>query len=418
VSNNSNTFNDTSSALDSAYANTRANGMVHFAAAGNGGTSSISYPASIAGVNAVTAANRFGQRSSSSQYGTGLKFIAPGEDIFTTDRTGADSVPGDYAFVSGTSFASGYAAGIAALIISQNPSVTVPDIENKMQANCTDMGPAGYDTGYGYGLLNAFRAIKRSQPTNVSTRGRVETGNNVMIGGFIINGNASKKVIIRAIAPSLAQYGLTNLLADPVLELHASNGSLIVSNDNWRDTQETEIQASGLAPQNNLESAIVATLPPSNYTAIVKGKNATSGLALVEVYDLDSAVDSKLTNISTRGLVQTGDNVMIGGFILGGGGSLKVIIRAIGPSLAQYGLQALADPTLELHNGNGALIYQNDDWQSDQQQEITATGLAPPDTHESAIVQTLQPGNYTAIVRGKNSTSGIALVEVFNLETN
>jgi hypothetical protein len=419
VSNNSNTFNETSSALESAYATTRANGMVHFAAAGNGGTSSISYPASIPTVNAVTAANRFGQRSSSSQYGTGLKFTAPGEEIFTTDRTGiAGGASGDYVFASGTSFASGYAAGVAALIVSQNPSFSVTDIENKMQATCTDLGPAGYDTGFGYGMLNAYLAVKRSQPLNVSTRLRVETGNNVMIGGFIITGNASKKVIIRAIGPSLAQFNLTNLLADPVLELHGPNNALIVSDDNWRDTQQTEIQASGLAPQDDLESAIVATLPPGGYTAIVRGKNQTSGLGLVEVFDLDTAADSRLANISTRGFVQTGNNVMIGGFIIGGGGSLKVVVRAIGPSLAQFGLQALADPTLELHNGNGALIYQNDDWQSDQEQEITATGLAPSDIHESAIVQTLQPGGYTAIVRGKNSATGIALVEVFNLETN
>jgi hypothetical protein len=420
VSNNSNTFDETSSALESAYANTRAAGMVHFAAAGNGGTAAISYPASIASVNAVTAADRFGQRWSSSQYGTGLKFIAPGVEIFTTDRTGADSVPGDYAFVSGTSFASAYAAGIAALFVSQSPSFTAADVENQMQRTSTDLGPAGYDTDYGYGMPNASRAVKRSQPINVSTRLRVETGENIGIGGFIITGNQSKQILLRGIGPSLSQHGVANVLADPIIELHDSTGAIAATNDNWKDTQQSAIQASGLAPQNDLESAILTTLSPGSYTVFVQGTNQSSGVALVEVWDLSPTDGSKLANISTRGRVQLGDNVMIGGFILGGdgGGSLTVLVRAIGPSLAQYGLQALADPTLELHNGNGTLIGQNDDWRSDQEQAIINSGFPPSDNHESAILATLAPGNYTAIVRGKNSTSGVALVEVYNLQTN
>jgi hypothetical protein len=328
-------------------------------------------------------------------------------------------VSGDYAFVSGTSFASSYAAGVAALIVSQNPSFTAADVENQMQRSCTDLGPAGYDTGFGYGMLNAYRAVKRSQPINVSTRLRVETGDNIGIGGFIITGNQSKQVLMRGIGPSLAQYGVANVLGDPIIELHDSTHA-IATNDNWKDTQRSAIQASGLAPQNDLESAILMTLSPGSYTVFVQGTNQSSGVALVEVYDLSPTDGSKLTNISTRGRVQLGDNVMIGGFILGGdgGGSLTVLVRAIGPSLAQYGLQALADPTLELHNGNGALIAQNDDWRSDQEQAIINSGFPPSDNHESAILATLAPGNYTAIVRGKNSTSGVALVEVFNLQTN
>jgi hypothetical protein len=269
-------------------------------------------------------------------------------------------------------------------------------------------------------MLNAYRAVKRSQPTNVSTRLRVETGDNVGIGGFIITGNQSKQILVRGIGPALSQFHIANVLADPIIELHDSTRATIATNDNWKDTQQTAIQATGLAPQNDLESAILMTLSPGSYTVILRGTNQSSGVGLVEVYDLSPADGSKLYNISTRGRVQLGDNVMIGGFILGGdgGGSLTVLVRAIGPTLAQFGLQALADPTLELHNGNGALIYQNDDWQSDQEQEITDTGLAPSDPHESAIVQTLPPGNYTAIVRGKNSTIGIALVEVYNLQTN
>jgi subtilisin family serine protease len=423
VSNNSNTYDTTSSALESAYTSTRANGMVHFAAAGNNAaSSSISYPASIPAVNAVTAANRFGQRSTFSDYGTGLKFIAPGEEILTTDRTGtAGGASGDYAFVSGTSFASAYAAGIAALFVSQSPSFTAADVENQMQRTSRDLGPAGYDTDYGYGMPNASRAVKRSQPTNVSTRLRTETGDNIGIGGFIITGSQSKQVLIRGIGPSLSQHGVANALADPIIELHDSTRAVIATNDNWQDTQASAIQATGLAPSDPRESAILMTLSPGSYTVFIQGTNQTSGVALVEVYDLTPSDGSKLTNISTRGLVQLGDNVMIGGFILAGdgGGSLTVLVRAIGPSLTQHGVSgALQDPVLELHNGSGALIYQNDNWQDTQASAIQATGLAPSDPRESAILQTLAPGNYTAIVRGTNSTIGVALVEVYNLQTN
>jgi subtilisin family serine protease len=728
VSNNSNGFDSVSNAVDSAYASTRAAGMIHFAAAGNSGDGFLGYPANSASVNAVGAATRYGGRAWFSQYGPGLKYLAPGSEIYTTDRTGfAGGATGDYLIVDGTSFASPYAAGVAALIISQNPNMTVAQVENQLQASCLDMGLAGYDTGYGYGMIDAFRALtttppptptptpsptatptatpapgrsnilvsigsagtfydqsnivreftsagvlvrtipfnynnaayypngenlrdvvvdrdgfidafngtfapfltrysgtsntyshssfpdwstlggggiasyenfiyvsdmdganqvtrgiirfdtstntavryatdanyhdlnmgldgklyglfsygtaspigvnvfdpvtmallrqfflpenirarsvqgiavdqtgdifltsggvvfrlnssgaveasldigfalsdididetgfiiiaqfdgrvvetdrdltaftsfqaiynpdvqqwsmsvafahavptapRPSRPLNVSTRLRVETGDSVMIGGFIINGNAWKKVIIRATGPSLAQAGVTDFLSDPVLELHDSTGSLIVRDDNWKDLQESQIQATGLAPHSDLESAIVATLSPGGYTAIVSGKDGVVGLGLVEVYDLNQSTDSKLANISTRGFVQTGDNVMIGGFILGGSsGNSKVIVRVIGPSLAPAGItNPLLDPILELHNGNGALLSQNDDWQNDQQQAISDTGLAPSDLHESAILATLLPGTYTVIVQGKNGTSGVALVEVYNL---
>lgn len=238
-----------------------------------------------------------------------------------------------------------------------------------------------------------------------------------MIGGFILNGNASKKVIIRAIGPSLSQSGITDFLADPLLELRDSVGSLILTNDNWRDVQETQIQSSGLAPQDDLESAIVATLQPGSYTAIVRGTDGVQGLGLVEVYDVQQGTDSKLVNISTRGRVQIGNKVMIGGFILGGSSeNTKIMVRAIGPSLTQQGVSgALADPLLELRDATGTLIAQNDDWMTDEQ-AISSTGLAPSDSHESAIAQTLQPGNYTAIVRGKDNLTGVALVEVYTLQ--
>ena len=242
----------------------------------------------------------------------------------------------------------------------------------------------------------------------------METGDNVLIGGFIITGTQPKKVIVRAIGPSLSAL-FPGALADPVLELRDSSGSLIRSNDNWRSDQEAEIIATTLAPSDDLESAIVATLPAnnSNYTAIVRGVNDGTGIGVVEAYDLNQAVDSKLANISTRGLVQTGDNVLIGGMIVLGQNPLRVILRAIGPSLSVPG--ALGDPTLELRDGNGALLATNDNWRSDQEAEIIATTIPPSNDLESAIVRNLAPGNYTAIVRGVNNATGVAVVEAYNL---
>jgi len=249
---------------------------------------------------------------------------------------------------------------------------------------------------------------------NISTRLRVLTDDNVLIGGFIISGTDPKKVILRAIGPSLGNFGVPDPLADPTLELHASDNS-VVSNDNWKDTQQTEIAATGLAPTNDLESAIVATLDPGAYTAIVGGVGGGTGVGLVEAYDLDPAAGS-LANISTRGFVNTGDNVMIGGFIVGSGDA-TVLVRAIGPSLTAFGVPgALQDPTLELHDGDGNTLTSNDDWKDTQQAEIEATGLAPSDDRESAILVTLPPGGYTAIVRGALDTTGVGLVEVYHLQ--
>jgi uncharacterized Zn-binding protein involved in type VI secretion len=280
-----------------------------------------------------------------------------------------------------------------------------------------------YRSGYQNGsesttesVRNAFE-LQQALLGNISTRAFVQTGDNVMIGGFIITGSGQKRVIVRAIGPSLVNHGITNPLQNPTLELHDHTGAVIAFNDNWMNApNRQEIINSGLAPTNNLESAILTSLSPGNYTAIVRGVNNGTGIALVEGYDLDPTAGSKLGNISTRALVQTGDNVMIGGLIITGSGQKNVIVRAIGPSLAQHGItNPLLDPTLELHNGNGTVIAFNDNWRDTQQTEIEATGLAPSDDRESAIVRTLAPGNYTAIVRGKNNTIGVALVEVYGL---
>jgi hypothetical protein len=296
----------------------------------------------------------------------------------------------------------------------------------------------------GYGRLGVpdvgafeFNGIPPALLGNISTRAFVQTGDNVMIGGFIVQGSQTKKVIIRAIGPELTQHGVPDAMSDPRLELHDVSGALIASNDNWQTTiiggiitgnQRAEILASGHAPKDARESAIIADLPPGNYTAIVRGVNNTTGVALAEVYDLSGTTGSFLGNISTRSFVQTGDNVMIGGFIVQGTQPKEVIVRAIGPELAAPPFNipdALANPTLEIHDGTGALIASNDNWQhtiiggiitSDQRADIRNSGHAPTDPRESAIIANLPPGNYTAIVRGVNSSTGVGLVEVYDLD--
>jgi len=252
---------------------------------------------------------------------------------------------------------------------------------------------------------------------NVSTRVGVESGSSVMIGGFIVTGNVSKKVALRAIGPSLSDAGVANVLVDPVLELYDAGGRLIAQNDNCSSLPADTIPAD-LAPKYGKESFIGTILPPGSYTAVLRGANGAAGVGLFELFDLDPA-NSRISNISTRGEVGLGSDVMIGGFIIGGEDPTKVVIRAIGPSLsAQNVPNALSDPLLELYDGNGSLIFTNDNWRATQEQEILATGVAPSQDSESAIVATLIPGGYTALVRDAGTAGGIAMVEVYNLETN
>ena len=249
---------------------------------------------------------------------------------------------------------------------------------------------------------------------NVATRLAVGTGENVGIGGFIVRGTPAKKVIIRGIGPSLSN--VPGALADPVLELFNAQGVSLAKNDDWKQNQQTDIQASGLAPSNDKESAIVRDLAEGEYTAILSGANESSGVGLVEIYDLDLGNGSRLANLSTRGLVQTDANVLIGGLIVSGSASQRVVLRAIGPTLASRNVQSpLQDPALELFDANGAPIAANDNWRSDQEAEITAAGLAPGDERESAIVRDLPPAAYTAIVRGASTTTGVGLVEIYNV---
>jgi hypothetical protein len=256
---------------------------------------------------------------------------------------------------------------------------------------------------------------------NISTRLRVLSGDNALIGGLIASGTAGKKVIIRAIGPSLSGFGVPGALTNPTLDLFQGS-TLLLSNDDWNTSaQQAEIAASGLAPSNTAESAIIWTLTPGeNYTAVVRGLNGTTGIGVVDAFDLDQAASSKLGNISTRGFVDVGDNVMIAGLIAGPstGTSLKILARALGPTLSDFGVPgALVDPTLDLVNSNGTVIRSNNNWKDDPQQraQIEAAGLAPSHDEESALVETVAPGAYTVVVRGNNRAIGVGLVEVYNI---
>ncbi|MEY2512428.1 MAG: hypothetical protein QOE26_3191 [Verrucomicrobiota bacterium] len=305
-------------------------------------------------------------------------------------------------FDPSTATASGFATGISMLVDLQ-------------------IGPDGclYYLAQGNGG-QVFRVTAiPSQPLNISVRARVETGNGVLISGFINTGTAAKKVIIRALGPST---GVTGALADPVLELHGSDGSLITTNNNWKDNtapQQQDIINNQLAPTNDLESVIVITLQPGTYTAIIRGQSNGTGVGLVEVYDVDRATASRLGNISGRASVQTGSNALFAGFIVGNNiGAANVVVRGLGPSLSQSGItNPLLDPTLELHDNNGTLLIGNDNWQDDASQaaRISSAGLAPANPAESAVFASLLPGTYTAIVAGKNGGTGVGLVEVYNL---
>ena len=258
--------------------------------------------------------------------------------------------------------------------------------------------------------------ISPGKALNISTRVFVDTGERVSIAGFIVNGAFPKRILIRGIGPSLSASGVPIPLLDPTLTLFGESGSQLLANDNWRDTQEAEIVGTGIPPQNDLESAIVVTLSPGRYTALLAGKDETVGNGLVEVYDLDPDSESTLANLSTRGFVGDNDNAMIGGVVIGSGANPLIVVRAIGPSLASAAIaNPLLDPIIELHDGEGNMIGLNDNWRDGQLQATRATELAPTDDRESVIVSFLAPGNYTAVVRGAGGTTGVAVVEAYRI---
>jgi plastocyanin len=257
-----------------------------------------------------------------------------------------------------------------------------------------------------------------SRLNNISTRASVQTGSGATIAGFILTGTELKQVVVRGLGPTLTQFGVSGALADPTLQLFDGNGKTLFINNNWKDTQQAGIQATGLAPPNDLESAIRIALQPGHYTAALSGNNGTTGVGLMEVYDIETAVSTVLTNVSTRGFVGTDQNAMIGGFIIeGGNGSTEVVVRGLGPTLTQFGVTgALADPALTLVDSNGNIVRSNNNWKDTQQAAIQATGLAPPNDLEAAILVTVAAGHYTAILSGNGGGTGIGLVEVYKLK--
>ena len=370
----------------------------------------------------VGATERDDTKGTFSNYGTGIDLVAPGRDIYTVGRNGG------LEYWWGTSFAAPQVAGVAALVAGRDPTINQRAMEQLLTASAQDQigGPSdtsGWDQYFGYGRLNARHALMLAgprapppQPLNVSTRARVLTGDRAMIGGFIITGSHAKNTLIRAVGPSLAAAGVEGALQDPQLELRDAAGTLIASNDNWRiDAQAQDVIATGIPPADDREAALVRILPRGAYTAVVRGKGDERGVALVEAYDLQQTRNSKLANISTRGFVDFGENVMIGGFIVGAGSNY--VVRAIGPSMSGAGVtDALADPTLELRDSQGNLVEENDNWNSDARApDVQNAGLAPVDSRESAMYRNLSAGSYTAIVRGSNGATGVALVELYNV---
>jgi len=280
--------------------------------------------------------------------------------------------------------------------------------------------PGTYVWKWGTGANQNFTLQIPPTPsiTNFSARASVQTGDGVTIAGFTITGTGPKAVVIRGLGPALAQppFNVPGVLADPFLSLRDGSGNVLWNNNNWKDSQQAQIQATGLAPQNDLESAIVRTLQPGNYTAILSGKNSTTGVGLVEVYDTSTGTSAELTNVSTRGFVGMGDNVLIAGFI--SNGSTEVVVRGLGPTLEQpqFGVSgALADPIVTLADSDGNVVATNDNWRNTQQAAIEATGFAPPNDLEAAILAPVAAGNYTAILSGNGGGTGIGLVEVYKL---
>lgn len=327
---------------------------------------------------------------------------------------------------SNTSFSPGTTVSFGGTGIAVN--TVIANSPTSLTANITVApdAPLGFrdvtatTSGQVAAILDAFQVVAvQSRPVlNLSARMQVQTGDNVLIGGFILVGTEPKKVILRAIGPTLGDYGVPDSMADPMLSLYDSAGAVIATNDNWKESQQAEIEATTLAPASDLESAIVTTLPVGAYTAIVSGMHNTSGVGLVELYDLNLAADSLVANVSSRGFVGTDDDVMIGGLIVGvtDGGQTKLLARAMGPSLSRAGVAGrLEDPTLDVHNSDGMVITSNDDWQDTEPAMIAATGLAPHDSRESALITSLSPGAYTAILRGKGNTVGLGILEVYVL---
>jgi uncharacterized protein GlcG (DUF336 family) len=279
--------------------------------------------------------------------------------------------------------------------------------------------PEGFDriTPITLPVISPF-SIAPAELTNISVRLKVGIGEKVMIGGFIISGSEPKRVVVRALGASLLGAGISDALVDPVLELNDDAGNNLARNDSWRDTQQDELLAIGLAPASDSEAAVVQTLPPGAYTASVTGQDGASGVGLLEIYDVAQTSGSRLLNISSRGFVGAEDDVMIAGFIVGGGGAqTRLLVRGVGPSLVESGVSdPLADPVLEVRDVNGTLLATNDNWLDTEQAEIKATTLAPQNEFEAAAALWAAPGVYTATLQGNGGGTGVGVLEVYKLD--
>lgn len=407
----------TTAAID--YAITR--GVIFITVTGNESAGVIQFPGRLPQCITLGGTERDDTRASFSNYGSAIDLVAPARDMYTV---GSD---GGLQYWYGTSFAAPLASGVAAIIAGFDPTITQSRMERLLSATAQDrdggaLDTAGWDPYFGFGRLDAKYAVELAatrssppQPINLSSRIRVGAGEKAMIGGFIITGAHAKDTLVRGIGPSLGSTGVRGALENPTLELRDAAGALIAANENWGDSQRAEIEATGVAPRDEREAAIARILQPGAYTAIVRDANGTGGVGLVELYDLQQTANSKLANVSTRGSVETGDDVMIGGFIVGSTSSY--VVRALGPSLGEAGISApLADPILQLRDRNGNLVVENDGWTQDMNAiQVVGMNLTPDDKKECAVFRSLAAGGYTAVVRGVNGTSGIGLVEVYSV---
>ena len=312
--------------------------------------------------------------------------------------------------------------------VSGNPLSKATAIYRGKTLASLGLKPGSYLWNWGAEIHQEFRLVipRPINISNFSTRASVQTGESITIAGFIVLGTKPKKVLIRGLGPTLLQSGVTGVLADPTLDLHDATKS-IATNDNWKDNQQTAIMATGLAPHNDLESAILKILEPGHYTAFLRGNNGTTGVGLVEIYEVDTpgaAPASELFNVSTRSFVGSGDSLLVAGFIASGGegndqtpcrqGCNQVLVRGLGPTLARFGVSGvLADPVLTLVDGNGNVVQSNNNWKDTQQAAITATGKAPRNDLEAAILAPVAAGNYTTILSGNGGGTGIGLIEVY-----